>query len=48
MTAFEDFYGDADPPLKATRALPGTVEKLTILSQRASQYQTLWHPDDAH
>lgn len=30
----------------STRALPGTHEKLAILSQRVSQGLPLWHPND--
>ncbi len=29
-----------------TRALPGTHEKLAILSKRVSQGLPLWHPND--
>ncbi len=29
-----------------TRALPGTDEKLAVLSERISQGLPLWHPDD--
>ncbi|MBM4090202.1 MAG: hypothetical protein FJ276_12390 [Planctomycetes bacterium] len=31
---------------KSTRAMPGTCEKLNVLSQRVSQGLPLWHPDD--
>ena len=47
IPGFNDFYGQADPPLKPTRALPGTLEKVEILEQRASRGQALWHPEDA-
>ena len=30
----------------ATRAMPGTYEKLSVLSDRVSQGLPLWHPDD--
>ena len=30
----------------ATRAMPGSSEKLAILSARVSQGLPLWHPDD--
>ncbi len=30
----------------ATRALPGTLEKLEVLSARVSQGLPLWHPND--
>lgn len=30
----------------STRALPGTHEKLAVLSQRVKQGLPLWHPDD--
>jgi hypothetical protein len=34
------------PPFP-TQALPGTLEKIAVLEQRASLGQELWHPDDA-
>ena len=42
-----DFYGTAELPESPTRALPGSAEKVSILQQRASRRQTLWHPEDA-
>ena len=30
----------------STRAMPGTGEKLSVLSERVSQGLPLWHPDD--
>jgi hypothetical protein len=30
----------------ATQALPGTVEKLTVLAKRLQLGLPLWHPDD--
>jgi hypothetical protein len=30
----------------ATRALPGTHEKLEIMARRIQQGQPLWHPED--
>ena len=43
----EDFYGGTEPPLAPTRAMPGTLEKVAVLEQRARQRQALWHPQDA-
>lgn len=31
---------------RATRALPGTEEKVDILSERLQQGLPLWHPED--
>ena len=42
----EDFYGQPELPVP-TRALPGTLEKVVVLEQRASRRQALWHPQDA-
>jgi hypothetical protein len=42
-----DFYGRVRAPLYATRALPGTPEKLAVLQERARLRQELFHPDDA-
>jgi hypothetical protein len=42
-----DFNGRATLPQAATRALPGSPEKVTILEQRARHRQALWHPQDA-
>jgi hypothetical protein len=30
----------------STHAMPGTYEKLNVLSERVSQGLPLWHPDD--
>lgn len=32
----------------ATRAMPGTEDKLRILAQRVQSGLPLWHPDDRH
>jgi hypothetical protein len=32
--------------VEATTALPGTVEKLTVLAERVRLGQPLWHPED--
>jgi hypothetical protein len=42
-----DFYGQSILPPCATRALPGSAEKIAVLQQRASLGVDLWHPDDA-
>ena len=42
----EDFYGQPQLPAP-TRALPGTLEKVLVLEQRARLRQALWHPLDA-
>jgi hypothetical protein len=42
-----DFYGRFRLPAFPTAALPGTAEKIAILSQRAALGQELFHPDDA-
>jgi hypothetical protein len=34
-------------PLLATRATPGSPEKVCVLEERARNHQSLWHPDDA-
>ena len=44
---FDDFYGRITLPPFPTAALPGTQEKIAILTQRASLGQELFHPDDA-
>jgi hypothetical protein len=44
---FDDFYGRITLPPFPTAALPGTPEKIAILTQRASLGQELFHPDDA-
>ncbi len=35
------------PATCPTNALPGSLEKILVLSQRAELKQELWHPDDA-
>ena len=35
------------PPLQPTNALPGSLEKVLVLCQRAALGQDLWHVDDA-
>jgi hypothetical protein len=42
-----DFYGSGELPAAPTTALPGSLEKVAVLQQRASRRQALWHPDDA-
>jgi hypothetical protein len=42
-----DFNGRIRLPLYATRALPGTPEKIAVLEERARLRQELFHPDDA-
>ena len=32
--------------LKATSAMPGTIEKLDVLAERLRQGLPLWHPSD--
>src|SRR5579859_227383 len=44
---FDDFYGRFTQPTFPTAALPGTPEKIAILTQRAALGQELFHPDDA-
>ena len=39
----EDHSSDEYDP---TRAMPGTLEKLEILSDRVSRGLPLWHPED--
>jgi hypothetical protein len=41
------FAGPSPQPMKATRALPGSPEKVAVLEQRARLGQELWHPQDA-
>jgi len=43
----DDFFGRITPPPFPTAALPGSPEKIAILSQRAGLGQELFHPDDA-
>ncbi len=42
-----NFNGRAQLALQPTSALPGTVEKVAILCERARLGQALWHPEDA-
>src|SRR5262245_38417922 len=35
------------PPTFPTNALPGSLEKILVLTQRAELAQDLWHVDDA-
>lgn len=41
-----DTATDAGLPVP-TDALPGTPEKVAVLTERARLKQRLWHPDDA-
>lgn len=34
-------------PAAATRAAPGTQEKLDVMAERAARGERLWHPGDA-
>jgi hypothetical protein len=43
----DDFCGRASSPSRPTSAIPGSLEKLAILEQRARLHQALWHPQDA-
>ena len=43
---FEPPTGEEPVHLKATRALPGTAEKLDVLAERLRQGLPLWHPAD--
>ena len=42
------FEPGCDQPVnqKATKAMPGTVEKLDVLAERLRQGLPLWHPRD--
>jgi hypothetical protein len=42
-----DFYGSGELPAAPTRAMPGSLQKVAVLQQRASRREALWHPDDA-
>ncbi len=42
-----DFFGRVRLPAAPTQALPGTLEKVAVLEQRARLRQELWHPLDA-
>ena len=37
----------AKPATCPTNALPGSLEKILVLTQRADLRQELWHPEDA-
>jgi len=41
-----DFNGRVASAPQATRARPGSLEKVAVLEQRASLRQALWHPHD--
>jgi hypothetical protein len=41
-----NFTGNAPLPTFATSALPGSEEKIALLSERARLKQSLWHPQD--
>jgi hypothetical protein len=41
-----NFCGTAPLPTCSTTAIPGTPEKIAILTMRAQNHQSLWHPDD--
>lgn len=43
----DDFNGKAALPATATKALPGSADKVAVLEERAGLRQSLWHPDDA-
>ena len=38
--------GETATEVKATAAMPGTAEKLTVLADRLRQGLPLWHPSD--
>jgi hypothetical protein len=40
-------YGKSKPATHPTNALPGSLEKVLVLSERAALGQDLWHVDDA-
>jgi hypothetical protein len=41
-----NFCGTPPLPHFSTRAVPGSEEKIAILTQRAQSGQSLWHPND--
>jgi hypothetical protein len=43
-----DYEPDAPTPeeFPATKAMPGTSEKLSVLAERVEQGLPLWHPED--
>jgi hypothetical protein len=42
-----DFNGRTAPAARPTAAIPGTAEKVAVLSERARLGLSLWHPRDA-
>jgi hypothetical protein len=42
-----DFYGKSKVPSSPTSTLPGSSEKIYVLTQRALNLEQLFHPDDA-
>ena len=46
-TDIDDFEGPAPAAEHATDALPGTAEKIAVLTERVAQNRELWHPEDA-
>ena len=42
-----NFTGDIPLPSFPTNCMPGTPEKVAILSERVRLRQSLWHPCDA-
>jgi hypothetical protein len=42
-----NFFGKAPLPPFPTQALPGSADKVALLTQRAQERQQLFHPDDA-
>ncbi len=42
-----NFYRDAPLPAFPTAALPGSPEKIAVLTERVQLKQSLWHPADA-
>ena len=38
--------GESVATIEATKAMPGTVEKLDVLAERLRQGLPLWHPRD--
>jgi hypothetical protein len=52
LEAIRDGWWDYEPEeleqskFDATRAMPGSLEKLTMLAQRAAKGLPLWHDED--
>lgn len=44
--AVRDFDGEAPLPERSTPHLPGSLEKLRVLCERARRREALFHPDD--